>query len=97
MTVRTILSLVCALASSTATFAAAQQTADSVAPEGTTAQIAFAQSNAPRVQDALRTKTAGQPVHAKNWMIVAANPLASEAGAKVLERGGSAAAARRMQ
>jgi gamma-glutamyltranspeptidase/glutathione hydrolase len=36
-------------------------------------------------------KAAGRPVGAENWMIAAANPLAVEAGAKILARGGTAA------
>ncbi|MDT8329294.1 MAG: gamma-glutamyltransferase, partial [Roseovarius sp.] len=36
-------------------------------------------------------KDAGLPVEAENWMIAAANPLAVDAGARVLAAGGSAA------
>ncbi len=53
--------------------AAAQQTADVVAPEGASGIIAKA------------------PVHAKKHMVVAANPLAAEAGLDVLRAGGTAA------
>ena len=56
--------------------AAAQQAADAVAPEITTA---------------LTAKDASKVVEAKKWMIAAANPLAVKAGADVLRRGGSAA------
>ncbi len=40
---------------------------------------------------ALQAKQDGRTVEAQDWMVVAANPLASEAGAKVLREGGSAA------
>lgn len=68
--------------------AAAQQAADLVAPEGAGAG-AVATSAA--TADALAAKAAGRPVAARDWMVAAANPLAVEAGARVLERGGSAA------
>ncbi|MEM1363758.1 MAG: gamma-glutamyltransferase [Pseudomonadota bacterium] len=67
----------------------AQQATDNVAPEaasGTHIEGFFERSAA-----SLAAKTAGQPVAAENWMIVAANPLAVEAGAEVLAVGGSAA------
>ncbi|MGB7318824.1 MAG: gamma-glutamyltransferase [Planktotalea sp.] len=54
----------------------AQDAADAVQPETTIS---------------LNVKAAGKPVEAKEWMVVAANPLASQAGAKVLARGGTAA------
>ncbi len=54
---------------------AAQQAADAVAPEVGAFQIG----------------EAGAPVSAENWMVVAAHPLASEAGARVLRQGGTAA------
>lgn len=56
--------------------AAAQQAADAIAPEAASAQAA---------------KGAGTPVEAQNWMVAAANPLAVQAGAKVLSEGGNAA------
>ena len=43
------------------------------------------------LNDALEKKHQGQPVISKNWMISAANPYAVEAGAAILENGGSAA------
>lgn len=58
-----------------ATAAFAQDVADTVAPEGTTGLLPKAPA----------------PVTSLNWMVVAANPLASEAGARVLRDGGSAA------
>ncbi|OZB19692.1 MAG: gamma-glutamyltransferase [Rhodobacterales bacterium 34-62-10] len=55
--------------------APAQQTADAVAPEAASA----------------RDKAEGRPVLAQDWMVVAAHPLASQAGADVLATGGTAA------
>ncbi|WP_224826454.1 gamma-glutamyltransferase [Cognatishimia sp. MH4019] len=54
----------------------AQEAADAVAPEAATA---------------LEAKAAGAPVTSDNWMVAAANPLAVQAGARVLREGGSAA------
>lgn len=55
----------------------------------------FAQDAADAVQPettiSINAKASGSPVTAQDWMVVAANPLASQAGAKVLERGGTAA------
>ncbi|MGH1577877.1 gamma-glutamyltransferase [Planktotalea sp.] len=55
----------------------------------------FAQDAADAVQPettiSIDAKAAGTPIEAQDWMVVAANPLASQAGAKVLERGGTAA------
>ncbi|MEM9583807.1 MAG: gamma-glutamyltransferase [Pseudomonadota bacterium] len=56
--------------------AVAQQAADAIAPEAATS---------------IAAKGAGEPVAAENWMVSAANPLAVQAGAKVLRGGGSAA------
>ncbi|WP_322868093.1 gamma-glutamyltransferase [Aquicoccus sp. G2-2] len=72
-----------------ATGAGAQDVADSVAPEPATALSAEALSQAAEAAQA--AKAAGKPVAAKHWMIVAANPYAVEAGAKVLADGGTAA------
>jgi gamma-glutamyltranspeptidase/glutathione hydrolase len=69
--------------------ALAQQTADTVAPEGATngqVEVLTAEAEA-----ALQSKTDGKPVEAANWMVAAANPLAVQAGADVLRAGGSAA------
>ena len=67
---------------------AAQQAADTVAPEGPGA-------GALQVPEALRgaaeAKAAGRPAVAQDWMIAAAHPLAVEAGADVLAAGGTAA------
>ena len=71
--------------------AAAQDAADAVAPEaGTAAGDAFADvSDAARA--AIEAKEAGEPVEAAEFMVAAANPLAVEAGVKVLRAGGTAA------
>lgn len=58
-------------------------------PQVEASQISDAVS--PEIKVALDTKANGQPVTAKNWMVAAANPLAVEAGSKVLKRGGTAA------
>lgn len=55
---------------------AAQDVADAIAPEAATAQAA---------------KSSGTPTNAENWMVAAANPLAVQAGARVLREGGTAA------
>ena len=67
----------------------AQQSSDAVTPE-TATETGFANAS-PEVQAALAQKAQGKPVKADNWMIAAANPLAVEAGARVLRIGGSAA------
>ncbi|MDQ7071509.1 MAG: gamma-glutamyltransferase [Rhodobacterales bacterium] len=56
----------------------AQQAADAIAPE-------------PAVQAAMDAKNDNRPVDAENWMVVAANPHAVNAGAKILAQGGTAA------
>jgi gamma-glutamyltranspeptidase/glutathione hydrolase len=56
--------------------ASAQQAADSVSPEAAIS---------------LSAKASGEPVKAKTWMVAVANPLAAEAAADVLRKGGSAA------
>jgi len=72
-----------------ATSLAAQQAADAVAPEP--AAVSEIVAHSPEVMHALEAKSAGRPVIAQNWMVAAANPLAVEAGAKILRSGGSAA------
>ncbi|QEW18941.1 Gamma-glutamyltranspeptidase precursor [Marinibacterium anthonyi] len=67
----------------------AQQAADTVAPESPAATTTASDNMA--IAAALKAKADGQPVTAQDWMIAAANPLAAEAGAKILARGGSAA------
>ncbi|WP_375262785.1 gamma-glutamyltransferase [Palleronia sp.] len=72
--------------------ATAQQAADAVAPEAATLVETDLFAALPdRVQQALEAKANGNPTEAQDWMVAAANPLAVEAGAKVLEQGGSAA------
>ena len=71
----------------------AQRAADSVAPESAV-QTGPASAFGPiadATRAALEAKAAGRPVAADDWMVVAANPLAAEAGARVLALGGSAA------
>ena len=70
--------------------AAAQQAADAVAPEVDTMEAGFSAAS-PEVEAALAAKAEGRPVEAEKWMVAAANPLAVEAGARVLAEGGSAA------
>ena len=65
----------------------AQEAADSVAPERAGAGIVVA-SEAANAAQAL--KADGQPVEAQNWMVAAANPLAVDAGARVLKHNGEA-------
>ena len=69
---------------------AAQQAADAIDPEVGSATSSFA-GLSDAVQEALAQKDAGAPTTAENWMVAAANPLAVEAGAKVLRDGGTAA------
>lgn len=66
----------------------AQEAADGVAPEvetGLGVQVPAA------LQSAADAKAAGVSTTAQDWMIAAAHPLAVEAGAEVLAKGGSAA------
>ncbi|MGI9365928.1 MAG: gamma-glutamyltransferase [Rhizobiaceae bacterium] len=56
--------------------ASAQQATDEVSPEAAIS---------------LSTKKNGKPVHAKNWMVSVANPVAASVAARILEKGGSAA------
>ena len=68
--------------------ALAQQATDDIAPEAAGAgRIA----SSPAVAAAQDAKAAGKPVEARDWMVAAANPLAAEAGARVLRMGGTAA------
>ena len=69
--------------------ALAQQTADAVQPEGSTAGDAVALSDAAVAAQA--AKAAGTPVAAETYMVAAANPLAVQAGIDVLAEGGTAA------
>lgn len=51
----------------------------------------FATQVSPAAMAAFAARNAGQDVAAQDWMVSAANPLAVEAGADVLRRGGTAA------
>jgi gamma-glutamyltranspeptidase/glutathione hydrolase len=68
----------------------AQEAADKVAPEGATLPESFT-GLGEAAASAWAARNAGQPVEAETWMVAAANPLAVEAGARVLSEGGSAA------
>ncbi len=70
----------------------AQQAADAVAPETATigpGAAGLVLSDA--ASAAMASRNAGEPVLADEWMVAAANPLAVEAGARVLRDGGTAA------
>lgn len=69
--------------------AMAQDAADSVEPEAQSPNqtLGFSQI----AETSLAAKRAGMAVTSNNWMIVAANPLAVEAGANILREGGTAA------
>ncbi|WP_322894188.1 MULTISPECIES: gamma-glutamyltransferase [unclassified Yoonia] len=71
--------------------AMAQQASDVIVPEPAT-EVA---QEFPGISDAaaaaLAAKGDGLPVEATDWMITAANPLAVDAGARVLREGGNAA------
>lgn len=66
----------------------AQDAADRVAPEGAGVGMVRVPAS---LSASAEAKAEGRAVKAEDWMIVAAHPLAVEAGAKVLARGGSAA------
>lgn len=67
----------------------AQDVADSVAPESTT-DIGVSDLSA-QIINAETAKAEGRAVVAQKWMIAAANPYAVQAGARILDAGGSAA------
>ncbi|PRY26128.1 gamma-glutamyltranspeptidase/glutathione hydrolase [Aliiruegeria haliotis] len=71
--------------------AGAQDAADSVAPEAATRLPAAFEGLSPEAEAAFRVKSDNKSVKAEEWMVAAANPLAVQAGAKVLGDGGSAA------
>ena len=68
----------------------AQQASDRVAPEAAV-QSAVLGVDAPEVAAAQARKAAGLPTEGQDWMISVANPLAAQAGARVLAAGGTAA------
>ncbi|MCG7624366.1 gamma-glutamyltransferase [Epibacterium sp. Ofav1-8] len=81
-----------ALLATLATPLIAQQAADAVAPETATigpGAAGLVLSDA--ASAAMASRNAGEPVLADDWMVAAANPLAVEAGARVLRDGGTAA------
>ncbi len=81
-----------ALLAALATPLIAQQAADAVAPETATigpGAAGLVLSDA--ASAAMASRNAGEPVLADDWMVAAANPLAVEAGARVLRDGGTAA------
>ena len=75
----------------------AQQAADEVAPEVRTESKPEVRTESTPEAGAEASSvvhsppSTAPPVRAKDWMVVAANPLASEAGARVLASGGTAA------
>ncbi|MFV0332633.1 MAG: gamma-glutamyltransferase [Tropicimonas sp.] len=69
----------------------AQDAADAVAPEAATPVPAAFGALSEAATAAIAARQEGRPVTARDWMIAAANPLAVEAGARVLREGGSAA------
>ncbi|SIO25510.1 gamma-glutamyltransferase 1 Threonine peptidase. MEROPS family T03 [Rhodovulum sp. ES.010] len=71
--------------------AVAQQAADTVAPEAAAETPAAFAGLSPDAASAWEAKQSGRPTQARDWMVAAANPLAVEAGARVLRAGGSAA------
>ncbi|MGR3451691.1 MAG: gamma-glutamyltransferase [Paracoccus sp. (in: a-proteobacteria)] len=86
--------LALALLLGSATFASAQQAADALAPEGASGADVTTEGFGDLTQaarDALAAKADGRPVDAQNWMVAAAHPPAVQAGARVLEQGGTAA------
>ena len=80
--------LALALGSALAVPGMAQETADAVAPEMATELGGIVPS---QLQASLEAKTAGAPVVAPEWMVVAAHPLAVRAGSDILREGGTAA------
>ncbi|MCG6112592.1 MAG: gamma-glutamyltransferase [Paracoccus sp.] len=90
--IRTGLAL--ALLMSGATWAGAQQATDAIEPEGASGDQ-VATDGFGDLTDAARAgltaKAEGRAVTGRDWMVSAAHPLAAQAGARVLEQGGSAA------
>lgn len=86
--------LALALLMSSTTWGMAQQATDAIAPEGASGTQVATDGFGDLTQaarDGLAAKAEGRPVTAPDWMISAAHPLAVQAGARVLEQGGSAA------
>ncbi len=74
-----------------ATPATAQQVSDTVVPEVATQVAEAFPGISEAATRALQARNEGVPVEADEWMVAAANPLAVEAGARVLREGGTAA------
>ena len=86
--------LALALLMGSTTWGIAQQATDAIAPEGASGTQVATDGFGDLTQaarDGLAAKAEGRPVTAPDWMISAAHPLAVQAGARVLEQGGSAA------
>ncbi len=86
--------LALALLMGSTTWGMAQQATDAIAPEGASGTQVATDGFGDLTQaarDGLAAKAEGRPVTAPDWMISAAHPLAVQAGARVLEQGGSAA------
>tara|TARA_B100001093_G_scaffold512621_1_gene582823 strand:- start:232 stop:2025 length:1794 start_codon:yes stop_codon:yes gene_type:complete len=69
----------------------AQQISDDVLPEAEIASAIKFEALSSAVADSLAAKARGEPILAKDWMVVVANPHAATAGARVLKEGGTAA------
>ena len=75
-----------------ASIAHAQTLTDKVSPESASPKFVTLADVMPLSDQAsasLAKRDAGKPIMAKNWMVVAAHPLAVEAGAKILDGGGT--------
>ena len=86
--------LALALLMGSTTWGMAQQATDAIAPEGASGTQVATDGFGDLTQaarDGLAAKAEGRAVTAPDWMISAAHPLAVQAGARVLEQGGSAA------
>ena len=75
----------------TALPAMGQQASDVIVPEPETQVTQDFPGLSEAGMDALEQKREGRAVEAENWMVSAANPLAVEAGARILREGGNAA------
>jgi gamma-glutamyltranspeptidase/glutathione hydrolase len=71
--------------------ALSQQVADGVAPEAAVENSFAMDGIGSAAQFGYQKRVLGEPVVGKNWMISVANPIAAEAGAKILAQGGTAA------
>ena len=69
----------------------AQDVTDAVAPETQSALASKIEYISPAITRSFERKMSGEPVLAHDWMVVAANPYATDAGAQVLRNGGTAA------